>query len=83
MPSCLGVVVLKKSLDYETVSSYSLELEAVDQAEDGEDRLAARASIIIQVSRCDLQEVELSSKENLYVEFPKVRLLVPYYYYCM
>ena len=42
------MVILKKGLDYERVSSYNLDLEAVDQAE-GEDRLAARASILIQV----------------------------------
>ena len=46
-----GLVILKKSLDYETVSSYNLDLEAVDRAE-GEDKLASRASVIIKVCVC-------------------------------
>ena len=46
----LGLVILKKSLDYERVSSYNIDIEAADRAANGEDRLAARSSIIVEVS---------------------------------
>ena len=46
----LGLVILKKSLDYERVSSYNIDIEAADRAGNGEDRLAARSSIIVEVS---------------------------------
>ena len=45
-----GLVVLKKKLDYERVSSYNIDIEAADKAVGGEDRLAARASIIVKVT---------------------------------
>ncbi len=41
---------MKKKLDYERVSSYNIDIEAADKAVGGEDRLAARASIIVKVA---------------------------------
>ncbi len=41
---------MKKKLDYERVSSYNIDIEAADKAVGGEERLAARASIIVQVA---------------------------------
>jgi hypothetical protein len=45
----LGLVILKKELDYETLSSYHLVLEVRDQGEDTV--LSASTAIFIQVHR--------------------------------
>ncbi len=46
----LGLVILKKELDYETLSSYHLVLEVRDQGEDTV--LSASTAIFIQVIHC-------------------------------
>lgn len=45
----LGVISLKRSLDYERQSAYSLVIQAADHATDPESRLSATANIAIDV----------------------------------
>jgi hypothetical protein len=63
----LGLVILKKELDYETLSSYHLVLEVRDQGEDTV--LSASTAIFIQVIKGRRLYVDTKINENLF--FPQ------------